>query len=68
MRQTWTTARVRIKKDAYAYLDLKVTATPDSVDIKDYVQRQLLTTGQTWACLSSHAHKYLLPFALSIKG
>jgi len=37
------------KKDAYAYLDLRVTATPEAVDIKGYVQPKLLTTGQTWA-------------------
>ena len=37
------------KKDAYTYLDLKVTATPEGVDIKGYIQPKLLTTGQTWA-------------------
>jgi site-specific DNA recombinase len=45
------------KKDAYTYLDLKVTATPEGVDIKGYIQPKLLTTGQTWALLyvcSSH--------------
>jgi site-specific DNA recombinase len=36
------------KKDAYIYLDLKVTATPEGVDIKGYIQPKLLTTGQTW--------------------
>jgi len=36
------------KKDAYTYLDLKVTATPEGVDIKGYIQQKLLTTGQTW--------------------
>jgi site-specific DNA recombinase len=37
------------KKDAYTYLDLKVTATPEGVDIKGYLQPKLLTTGQTSA-------------------
>jgi len=37
------------KKDAYAYLDLRVTATPEAVDIKGYVQPKLLTIGQTSA-------------------
>jgi len=37
------------KKDAYAYLDLRVTATPGAADIKGYVQPKLITTGQTWA-------------------
>jgi site-specific DNA recombinase len=37
------------KKDAYTYLDLKVKATPEGVDIKGYVQPKLLTTGQTSA-------------------
>ena len=44
------------KKDAYTYLDLKVTATPEGVHIKGYldpsvikVDSRLLTTGQTWA-------------------
>ena len=44
------------KKDAYAYLDLKVTATPDSVKIKGYVQPKLLTIEQTLACLPFHAY------------
>ena len=44
------------KKDAYTYLDLKVKATPEGVDIKGYLDPGviksdscLLTTGQTWA-------------------
>lgn len=37
------------KKDAYTYLDLKVIATPEGVDIKGYIQPNVLTTGQTWA-------------------
>ncbi len=37
------------KKDAYAYLDLRVTATPEAVEIKGYVQPKLITTGQTSA-------------------
>ena len=44
------------KKDAYAYLDLRITATPEGADIKGYVRPDVieadsyvLTTGQTWA-------------------
>jgi site-specific DNA recombinase len=44
------------KKDAYTYLDLRVTATPEGVDIKGYIDPSttkaescLLTTGQTSA-------------------
>ena len=41
------------KKDAYDYLDLRVTVTPDGADIKGYVQPNLLTAGRTWGCLSA---------------
>jgi site-specific DNA recombinase len=44
------------KKDAYTYLDLKITATPEGADIKGYLKPNViqadsyvLTTGQTWA-------------------
>jgi site-specific DNA recombinase len=44
------------KKDAYTYLDLKIVATPEGVDIKGYLKPDLfqadscvLTTGRTWA-------------------
>jgi len=44
------------KKDAYTYLDLSVTATPEGIDIKGYLKPDViqadscvLTTGQTWA-------------------
>ncbi|MFC1931460.1 hypothetical protein ACFLXJ_04605 [Chloroflexota bacterium] len=46
------------KKDAYTYLDLKIEATPDGVDIKGYLDSSvisgdscLLTIGQTSPCL-----------------
>ena len=46
------------KKDVYTYLDLKVAATPEGVDIKGYLDSSvisgdscLLTTGQTSGCL-----------------
>ncbi len=62
------------KKDAYTYLYLKVTATPEGVEIKDYLDPGsintnscLLTTGQTSGCLSSDAYKYLIPFEFSVK-
>ncbi len=35
------------KKDAYAYLDLMVKATKDGVDIKGYLDTNVLTDGQT---------------------
>jgi len=35
------------KKDTYTYLDLKIKATPEGVNIKWYVQPKLLITGQT---------------------
>jgi len=37
------------KKDAYAYLDLQVKATPEGADIKGYLDPRVLTTGQTSA-------------------
>ncbi len=37
------------KKDAYTYLDLKVTATSEGADIKGYLDSSVLTTGQTSA-------------------
>ena len=44
------------KKDAYTYLDLNITATPEGADIKGYINSDViqddsyvLTTGQTWA-------------------
>ena len=44
------------ERDAYTYLDLKVKATPESADIKGYLDPGLIksdsclpTTGQTWA-------------------
>jgi len=43
------------KKDAYRYLDLRVTATSEGVDVKGYLRPDViqadsyvLTTGQTW--------------------
>jgi site-specific DNA recombinase len=44
------------RKEAYRYLDLRVTATPEGADIKGYLKPDVihsdsyvLTTGQTWA-------------------
>jgi site-specific DNA recombinase len=44
------------KRDAYTYLDLKITATPEGADIKGYLKpdvikgdSNLITTGQTSA-------------------
>ncbi len=51
------------KKEAFTYLDLKVKASPESVDIKGYVDLKLITTEQTSA--SRHAHSY--PFRLVLK-
>jgi len=39
----------RGEKDAYTYLDLKVCATADGVDIKGYLQPNVLTTARTSA-------------------
>lgn len=47
------------KKDAYKYLDLKVKATCEGVDIKGFLDPNVLTTGQTWASL--HARSSLCP-------
>jgi len=47
------------KREAYKYLDLKVTATSEGADIKGYVHPCVLTTGQTWAL--SRANNYLRP-------
>jgi len=51
------------KKDAYTYLDLHVTATPEGIDIKGYIDPSmvkgdscLLTTGQTSALRREHTH------------
>lgn len=35
------------KKDAYTYLDLEVTATPEGVDIRGYLDSSVLTTART---------------------
>jgi site-specific DNA recombinase len=37
------------KRDAYTFLDLKISATPESIGIKGYINSKLLTIGQTWA-------------------
>jgi site-specific DNA recombinase len=62
------------KKDTYTYLDLKVTATPEGVNIKGYLDPGTIkpdsclpTIGQTWGSLSSHVYGYLIPFAFSIR-
>jgi site-specific DNA recombinase len=60
------------KKDAYTYLDLKITATPEGVDIKGYLKPDVikadscvLTTGQTSGCISSPAYDYM-PFRVKL--
>jgi site-specific DNA recombinase len=40
------------KKDAFTYLDLKVKASSQSIEIKGYVDLNVLTTGQTSGCMS----------------
>lgn len=37
------------KRDAYAYPDLQVKATPEGADIKGFLDPNVLTTGRTWA-------------------
>ena len=44
------------KKDAYTYLDLKVTATPEGADIKGYIQLCVLTIERTSGCLPFHEY------------
>ncbi|MBN2404936.1 MAG: zinc ribbon domain-containing protein, partial [Coriobacteriia bacterium] len=43
------------KKDAFRYLDLRVTVTQEGVDIKGYVQPKLLTIEQTSALSRGHS-------------
>ncbi len=47
------------KKDAYTYLDLKIKATPEGIDIKGYLQPKLLTTGQTSASMFNCRYSYV---------
>jgi len=54
------------KKDAYTYLDLGITATPEGADIKGYLKPDvietdsyLLTTGRTWASLFRCRYTYI---------
>ncbi|MGE0902932.1 MULTISPECIES: hypothetical protein [Dehalococcoides] len=44
------------KKDAYTYLDLKISATPEGVSIKGYLDLNVLTTRQTWGYLPFEAY------------
>ncbi|MCL2149898.1 MAG: hypothetical protein FWH51_03065 [Dehalococcoidia bacterium] len=37
------------KKDAFAYLGLKIKATPEGADVRGFLDLNLLTTGQTSA-------------------
>ncbi|MFC2063181.1 recombinase family protein [Chloroflexota bacterium] len=46
------------KREAFKYLDLKVTATNEGVDIKGYLDPCLLTTGQTSGCLISCTYEW----------
>ena len=39
------------EKDAYAYLEVQVKATPESADIKGYLDPNVLTTARTSGCL-----------------
>lgn len=43
------------KKDAYTYLDLAITTTPEGVDIKGYLDPSVLTIGRTWALPHVHS-------------
>ena len=67
------------KKDAYAYLDLKVKATTEGADIKGFLDPSvlktgscLLTTGQTSAsvfpCRYSYIHGSGYTFGVSHRG
>ena len=54
------------KKEAFTYLDLKVKASPEGVDIKGYVDLNLITIGQTWA--SRHERSYRFRLVLTLRG
>ena len=55
------------KRLALDILQVQVVATPEKLDIKAVVPLEFITIEQTSGCLSSHAYKYLIPFAFSIK-
>ena len=68
LRRILKTVLIRIKKDAYTYLDLAIKASPEGVDVKGYLDPSVLTTGQTSGSLSLTCVG--LPFkvqALSVK-
>ncbi|MFC1951546.1 hypothetical protein ACFLYI_00700 [Chloroflexota bacterium] len=50
------------KKDAFTYLDLKVTATPEGADIKGYLDPRVLTANQSSGCLHGHNVRLSLHF------
>jgi hypothetical protein len=54
-------------------LDNLENATPESAEIKGYLDPSvintgsyLLTTGQTWGCLLSDAYEYWIPFSFKV--
>lgn len=47
------------RKDAYRYLDLKITATPEDADIKGYLDPRVLTTEQTSASRYVYSYQIL---------
>ena len=55
-----------LKRLALDALDIKVYASTEHVEIQGVIPLELLTTARTSGCLSSHAYKYLIPFAFSI--
>ncbi|MFC1864754.1 recombinase family protein [Chloroflexota bacterium] len=52
-------------KDAFTYLDLKITATPGGADVKGYLDPRVLTDSQSSGCL--HGCRYEKIFSFEIR-
>ena len=44
------------KKDAYTYLDSRITATPECVDIKGYLKSDIFRLIRAYSPLDEHGH------------
>ena len=76
VRQDLDNATIQDKRLAFDALDIRVTASTQSIDIKGIIPVEITTApssadvttiAQTSGCLSTHAYKYLIPFEFSIK-
>ena len=54
------------KNDAFTYLDLKVTATAESANIKGVIDSNLRMVRQSSGLTSSDAYSYLIPFEIIV--